>query len=176
MRGFDRVASVLLAVVGFAAGIALAVEIAHRAFGGTGHLLVPYEPLARFVRDNAWSAPVVIVIGAVLAALGLLLLVAELKPRRPGLLVLESGHPDVTAALPRASVARVVEHATSDLPGLDHVRATARGRKVSLTARTPLAQPGDLPAGVEAAATRALQELHLRRTPTVTVRVQGSSS
>lgn len=176
MRTVDRVLAVVLAVLGFATGIALAVEIGHRAFGGTGHLLVPYEPVASFLRGNAWSSPPVLVIGAVLAVLGLLLLIAELKPRRPGLLVLESGHPDVTAALPRASVARVVEHATSDLPGVDSARATTRGRTIAVTVRTPLARPGDLPAEVEAAATRALGDLRLRRTPTVTVRTQGGTS
>jgi hypothetical protein len=172
MRTLDRVLAVVLALVGFAAGIALTVEIAHRALGGTGHLLIPYEPVAAFVRSNAWSSPAVLIIGAALALLGVVLLVAELKPRRPGLLVLESGHPDVTAALPRASIARVVEHATSDLPGVDHVRAKARDNKVTLTAHTPLARAGDLPAQVESAAARALTDLRLRRTPTVTVRMQ----
>ena len=176
MRTVDRIAAVLLALVGFAAGILLAIEIAHRALGGTGHLLVPYEPLADFARGHAWSTPVVIVVGAVLAVLGLLLLVLELKPRRPGLLVLESGHPDVTSALPRASVTRVVQHATSDVAGVESARVLTRGRSVVVTARTPLAEPGDLAAQVDRAATAALTALRLRRTPAVTVRVQKGAS
>ena len=77
MRTLDRVLAVVLAIVGFAAGIALTVEVAHRALGGSGHLLIPYEPVAAFVRSNAWSSPAVLIIGAALAVLGLVLLVAQ---------------------------------------------------------------------------------------------------
>lgn len=176
MRTADRFAAVLLALVGFAAGILLAVEIAHRAFGGDGHLLVPYEPLADFARSTAWSTPVVLATGAVLAVLGALVLVLELKPRRPALLVLESGHPDVTAALPRASVNRIVEHATVDVAGVASTTARTRGRTVAVRARTPLTDTGDLANRVEDAGAAALADLRLRRTPAVTVRVHGGTT
>ncbi|MCO7218359.1 DUF6286 domain-containing protein [Klenkia sp. PcliD-1-E] len=176
MRLFDRIAAVVLAALGFAAGAVVVVEIAHRAFGGTGHLVVPYEPAAGFVRGHAWSSAPVIVIGVGLAVVGLVVLIAELTPRRPGLLVLESGHPDVTAALPRSSVARVVEHAAGDVPGVESVRAAARGRRVTLTARTLITDPGDLSTQLDSVATQALAGLHLRRTPPVTVRIQGGPS
>jgi hypothetical protein len=176
MRGFDRIAAVVLALVGFVAGTLLAVEIGHRALGGTGHLLVPYEPVADFVRANAWSSTVVIVIAIMLTVLGLLLLVAELKPRRPGLLVVNSTHPDMTAALPRKSVGRVLESAAGDIPGVDHAAAAVRGRRVVLTAHTALTDAADLQSQVETAAQQALTDLHLRRTPALSVRLQKGSS
>lgn len=176
MRTFDRVAAVVLALVGFAAGILLAVEIAYRALGNTGHLLIPYEPVAAFVRGNAWSSSVVIVIAVVLVVVGLVLLIAELKPRQPGLLVMNSPHPDVTAALPRKSIGRVVEAAVADVPGVDHTSTQVRGRKVVLTAHTPLTEPGDLQSVVDRQAGQALAALNLRRTPSLSVRVQKGNS
>jgi hypothetical protein len=176
MRTFDRVAAVVLALAGFVVGILLAVEIAYRALGGSRHLLVPYEPVADFVRGNAWSSSVVIVIAVVLVVLGLLLLVAELKPRRPSLLVVNSTHPDLTAALPRKSVGRVVESAAAEVPGVDHTAAAVRGRRIVLTAHTELTDAADLQSQVKAAAQQSLTDLHLRRTPALLVRLQKGSS
>lgn len=176
MRAFDRVAAVVLALAGFLGGTLLAVEIGYRALGNSRHLLVPYEPVAAFVRGNAWSSAVVIAIAVGLIVVSVLLLIAELKPRRPGLLVLNSSHPDVTAAVPRKSVGRVVEAAATEVPGVDDASTKVRGRSVVLTARTPLTDPGNLQSLLTTRATAAVAALNLRRTPSVTVRVQKGSS
>lgn len=176
MRTFDRIAAVLLALVGFAAGVLLVVEIVFRATGGKGHLLVPYEPVASFFRDNAWSSTVIILIAIALVVVGLVLLVAELKPRRPSLLVLESADPDVTAALSRRSIARVLESSAADVSGVDSTSATVRSRRATLTAHTQLRDPGDLESTVTSAAQEALSSLDLRRAPSLSVRVQKETS
>lgn len=172
MRTFDRVAAVLLAFVGLVGGVLLAIECVHTALGGSGHLVVGYEPVADFFRTNTWSTAVIVTIGVLLALVGLVLLVAELKPRRPALLVLESTDGDVTAALPRRGVGRVLQSAAAGVDGVDGSTAKVRGRKVVLTAHTPLRDPGDLRTSVTRQAQAALDGLHLRRAPSLTVRVR----
>jgi hypothetical protein len=176
MRTFDRFLAVVLALVGFVAGALLVVEIAYRALGNRGHALVAYEPAAAFVRRHPWSAGVVITIAVVMIVVGLALVLAELKPRRAALLVLQSEDADVTAALPRRSVGRVVEASAAGLSGVDSTSAKVRGRRVVLTAHTPLRDAGDLQAAVTQQAQDALSALRLRRTPSLTVRLRKEDS
>ncbi|MBA3524197.1 MAG: hypothetical protein H0T85_06530, partial [Geodermatophilaceae bacterium] len=120
MRTTDRILAVLFGLAGLVGGVLIVVEIAYRGLGNTGYLLVPWNSLSGYLREKSWSAVAVITTGVVLAVLGLLLVLAELKPRRPGLLVLASVHPDVTAALPRRAVSRVISTALEDTPGVEH--------------------------------------------------------
>lgn len=171
MRTTDRILALLFGLVGLIGGVLVVVEIVYRGLHDTGYLLVPWTSFSSYLRETSWSAIAVITTGVVLALLGVVLVVAELKPRRPALLVLSSVHPDVTAALPRRAVARLVTAALEDTPGVERTSVSVRARRISVDARTTVRDNTGLSAKLEATAHQSVDGLQLRRTPKLDVTV-----
>ncbi len=142
MRTLDRVLSVLLALVLVALGILVPIEVI-RALADADPLL-PYPQVADFLRERSWSAGPVIAGSAVLAGLGLVLILAELKPRRPTQLALTTDTDAVTADISRRSLARAVAHAVANTPGVESASATVGRRRIRVRARTLLRAPNGL--------------------------------
>ena len=166
---FNRALSVLLALVFLLLGIVTIVEIVGRWVGHTGHVLVPYARPARWLNGQAWTAHWVIAGLIVLAALGLVLLISQLKPRRPGLLVLHSDVDGVTVAAPRRSLARAMTRIAGDVDGISSARAELGSRTARVVATTHLRDTTGLAETVESTVTTWLGGLGLKRTPTVKV-------
>lgn len=139
MRILDRVLSVVLALVLLALGILVPVEVV-RALAGAEPLL-PYPQVADFLRERDWSDGSVVATSAVVAGLGLLLMLAELKPRRATQLALATDADAVTADISRRSLARAVANATAETPGVEGASATVTRRRVRVRASTPLRAP-----------------------------------
>lgn len=169
MRAADRVLALLFGLAGLIGGVLVVAEIVYRSLGNPGHLLVPWDSLSSSLRTTSWSAVAVITAGVVLALIGAALVVAELRPRRPALLVLEPVHPDITAALPRRSVARLVSAALDDTPGVERSTVVVRARRVSVRARTVIGDSGELEERARRTAQAALDGMHLARTPKLDV-------
>jgi hypothetical protein len=105
-----------------------------------------------------------------LLAAGLLLLIAELKPRNRTHLVLRPRDPQTTTTLSTRSLARVLENAATQTAGVDRATATVRARRARLRLQVPLRDAGEVAAQAERNAASALSDLQLRRSPRLVVR------
>ncbi|MEX5719280.1 DUF6286 domain-containing protein [Geodermatophilus maliterrae] len=174
MRTFDRVLAVLLAVAGSLFGVLVVVEVVVAALERPA-VVLPHGPVAGWLRENPWSAGIVIAIAVGLLVLGLALLLAELKRRRRTELVLVSSDPAVTTTLSTRSLARVLERAATATPGVERAEARARARRARLSVHVPVRDPAEVARiGREAQdnATAALESLHLRAAPRLRVRTR----
>lgn len=142
MRTFDRVLSVLLALLLTALGVLILIEVV-RGLAGTDPLL-PYPQVADFFQERSWNSGLIITISAVLAGLGLLLVLAELKPRRATRITLTTDSEAVTADISRRSLARAVTSAATSTPGVSAASGKVKRRQVRVAATTPLRDPGTL--------------------------------
>ena len=165
----NRVLAVVLAIVFLLLGIVTVVEIVGRAVGHSGQVLVPYARPARWLDGQAWTAHWVIAGLIVLAVLGLILLVSQLKPRKPGLLVLHSDVNGVTVATPRKSLSRAMSRIAGDVDGISAARAELGSRTAKVTAVTHLRDTTGLADTVESTVSTWLSGLGLERTPMVKV-------
>ncbi|MCU1607722.1 MAG: hypothetical protein JWP46_4187 [Modestobacter sp.] len=175
MRTFDRILSLILGLAGLAFGILVIAEVI-AAVLGRPVLALPYSSAARFLRGHPWSAGPVITIAAVLLGVGLLLLIAELKPRRRTHLVLRPLDPRVTATLPRSSVARVLEDAAGQTPGIARARASVSRRRARLHLHVAVRDAAEIARRAEGNARSALADLQLLRAPRLVVRRRKDTS
>ncbi|MBM7804686.1 hypothetical protein JOD57_000523 [Geodermatophilus bullaregiensis] len=174
MRTFDRVLAVLLAVAGLLLGGLVVVEVVVAALGRPA-VVLPHGPVAGWLRENPWSAGIVVAIAVALLVLGLVLLLAELTPRRRTDLVLTEHDPAVTTTLSTRSLGRLLETAATATPGVERASARARARRARLSVHIPVrdaAEVARIGREAEANATSALEELQLRRTPKLRVRTR----
>lgn len=172
MRAADRLLALVLGLAGVGLGLTVVGEVVHGLLGRPGHLLLPYEGVARWLREHTWSSGAVLTVSVAVALVGLVLLALELKPRRKTLLVVRSADDSVVTAVSRTSVGRALEQSVAGLPGVDATRATVTRRKAKLTVRTPLRDTGDLSAQVHERAGAALAGLGLTASPTLDVDLQ----
>lgn len=171
---FDRLMSTLLAAVLLAFGVLVVVEVVHTALGMGGHVLLPWESLARFGRTHTWSSTLVRTISAVVAAVGAVLLVAELRPRRPGALVLETGEDTVTTAgMTRRSLRQALLSCAYEVDGVDSARVRLRRHRARVTATTVLSDPDRVRERLTAHLDEWVDHLGLVRPPAVSVRVRA---
>jgi hypothetical protein len=115
-------------------------------------------------------------IGGVVALVGLALLVAELRPRRPALLVLTPRTDGVTAAVGRTGLRRALAARADDVDGVRSATARLGRRSAVVTAVTTLREPGDLDRRVDEAVTDRVAHLGLVDTPAVRVRLKRKVS
>ena len=136
MRPLNRVLALVLAVALLVGGVLLAVEVAAAAVGH-GPLVVQwhgaYEAGGRDARD---SSVVRTLCGAV-AVVGLLMLLGQLKRRRPDRLALEVADEHTDAGVSPAALRATVRSAALAVDGVSAatVRVTRRVTKVRATSR-----------------------------------------
>ncbi len=169
MRTLDRILALVLGLAGFAFGVLVVAEVINAALSRPP-LLLPYRQAAAFLREHSWSAGVIVTIAALLLAVGLLLLIAELKPRRRVHLVLQSQDPQTTTTLSTRSLARVLENAATQTAGVHRAAATVRARRARLRLQVPTRDAADIAAQAERNVASALSDLQLRRSPRLVVR------
>ena len=172
MRTVNRVLSVLLALVLVALAVLIPIEVIRALAGGEGWLVLPYPPVAEFFQENSWSAGWVITISAVVAALGLVLVLAELWRRRPGMFTMTTGTDSLAAGISRRSLARALAQAATDVPGITRASAAVTRRRAVVDATTLLRDPGDLAERAQERVDRLLDSLALARTPRARVRLK----
>jgi hypothetical protein len=172
MAVVDRVLSVLVALVLVALGVLIPVEVVHAALGKHGYLVLPYESWARAARDHAWDSTLVMTISAVVAAVGLLLLLVELRPRRPAALALVPLTDGVQVGTDRRSLARALAARTREVDGIAEARARVRRRRADIVATTWLRDPGDLKERAVRHVTDWLDGLGLVAVPAVRLRLR----
>lgn len=172
MALFDRIAAVLLALGLLVLGVLVPVEIVHTAvFGRSGHLILPWQTLTRYFTGHDWSTSPVLTISGITAGVGLVLLLAELKRRRPGLLTLSTDDPALTAGTTRRSLQRALAARAEEVDGISSASAKVRRAGASVSATTGLHDSGDLRQRLTDQLTGWLDGLGLVRAPKLRVRL-----
>lgn len=144
MAVFDRIASVLFAVLLLAVGVLVPIEVVHTLLGNTGHLLVPYESITRLATSHVWRDSSVLAVCAATGVVGLVIVAFELRRRRPALLTVVPLTDGVVSGMSRRSLRRAVSGRAQDVDGVTLARAAVRRRTVVVTATSTLREPGDL--------------------------------
>ncbi|HEX6499415.1 MAG TPA: DUF6286 domain-containing protein [Micromonosporaceae bacterium] len=166
MRVFDRIVAIILSIVLFGLGVLTTVEVIWtKGLGHSGHLVLPYESPNRYLHQHVWDSTPVRVISAIVAAVGLILLLLELKPRRPGLLTMSGSTAGVVTGISRRSLGHALSRVATSVAGVAEAKTRVRRRRAKVRARTRLRDPGDLEQRLRRELTDALDALHLTRPP-----------
>lgn len=172
MSVVNRVLSVLLALAFGVVGVLVVVDVVAAAFDHSGaRAPIPYERPSRWLHGHSWTATPVVVGLAVLALLGLILLISQLKPRRPGLLALRTEVDHVSVGAPRSSLSRAMSRVAGSVDGISDANADLRPRVAHVSATTTLRDVTGLAEQVQNTVTTWLDGLHLERTPAVKVSI-----
>jgi hypothetical protein len=176
VRHANRVMAALLSLALVAAGVLLIIEvIADRMSRRLA--LVNWHPAYDWARRTTWNAGSVRVTCVVLTALGLALLIAELKPARVSRLAAgpaQAGAADIDTAYTRRGLAAAVRSAVTGVDGVRGASVKVKRRKVTVAATVAAqdrAAARSLRAPITAAAGHRLTALELRQEPSVSVRV-----
>jgi hypothetical protein len=175
MRVLNRVLALLVSLAVIAVGVVVIIEvIAQRV--GVDPVVVNWHATYRWAQRTSWNAGVVLLICVLLAVLGLALLAAQFKPRRPGRLPLRSDQPAIDLAITRRSLTSTIRGAVGDVNGVTDARVAVRRRRIRVRAHARAPHTADGAPTREAvtqAAQRRLDALQLRRSPKLAVRISA---
>jgi len=163
MRTLNRVLTLLVSVAVIVAAAVLAVEVLVAVFG-LHPLLLDWRAAYRAGRT-----------AAAVALVGLLLLAAQLKPRRVRRLKVSSQDANTDAALTRAGVRSALRRAATDVDGINSAKVKLGRRAAKVTASSRASQAGltqDLNTEVRTAVADRLASLQLRHAPRARTSVQ----
>lgn len=175
MRVLNRMLALLLSLAVIAVSVVLIVEVVAQRVG-VAPVVVDWHATYRWAQRTTWSAGVVRLTCVLVAVMGLVLLVAQLKPRRAGRLPLHSDQPATDLAITRRSLTSTIRGAVADVDGVTDTRVVVRRRRIRVRAhaRAPHTA-GGAPTweAVTQAAQRRLDALQLRHTPKLAVRISA---
>ncbi|MGW6446884.1 DUF6286 domain-containing protein [Lentzea sp. NPDC055074] len=158
----------LTALVLLAASVLVAVTAVQLALGEPPFL--PYDSLVGSVHDLTWSAREVAVAGGVVAAIGLLLLLAAIVPGRARTAALDQ-HTAVSVRGLRNAL-----RSAAVVDGVESAAVKVRRRRVRAVVRTRRAVVDGLGDTVRTALEHRVGEFALARPPQVVVRVKALRS
>jgi len=176
MRLANRVLAALLSLALIVAGVLLIIEVIadrlnHRP------AIVHWHRAYDWAKRTTWNAGSVRVTCGVLILLGLLLLIAELKPARVSRLAAdptEAGAAHIDTAYTRRGLAAAIRSAVTRVDGVRGASVKVKRRKVKVAATAAArdrAAARSLRGPISAAVGQRLTSLKLRREPSVSVRV-----
>jgi Family of unknown function (DUF6286) len=180
VRLINRVLAALLILALACAGGLLIIEVGadrlqHRA------AILNWRPAYTWAARTDWAAGSIRVTEVVLILLGLLLLLAEVKPPRVSRLAADpagAGAPGMDTAYTRRGVAAAVRSAVTDVDGIRSASVKVNRRRLAVTAVAAALDKTAAQAVRDAVITAAhdrLTALHLRRAPALSVRVTPRS-
>jgi hypothetical protein len=173
MRILDRLLAFVLSLALVVGGVLLVVEVIAQRIG-SDPVLLNWPAAYRWARQTSWEAAPVRLISVLLSIIGLALLLAQLKPRRPVLLALDSGNHATDATITRRSLARTVRGAVTDVDGVSDADVSVRRRRIRVRARTRSAEPAaatSMRDTVSQAARDRIEAVRLKQPPILSVRV-----
>ena len=173
MRIVNRLLAFIVAVALAAAAVIVIVEvIAARA--GAAPVIVGWHSILRWGRHNTWNADSVEVACVVSAVIGLLLLVLQLRRRRPTRVAVTSSS-STDAALTRKGISVTIRGAVTDVEGISASSAKVGHRRIKVNATSAGHDDTarELKPTVRAAAQNKLDELQLASNRRLKVSVNG---
>jgi hypothetical protein len=164
VRGFDRVVAVILGLVLLGLGALVTAEVIwSKGLERSGHLVLPYESSSRYLHQHVWSSTEIRAISAGVAAVGLIVLLLELKRRRPGLLTMAGSTAGVVTGISRRSLGRALTRVAISTPGISDAKTRVRRRRATVRARSHLRDPGDLQQQLYRELSESLESMQLTR-------------
>jgi hypothetical protein len=174
-----RIANRLLAFVAAlalaAAGVITVVEVIGERGFKSGPVIVDWRRWLHWGQHNTWQALSVELTCGAIALVGLLLVLTQLRPRRPSRIAIQAAD-HTSVALTRSGLATTVRSAVLDVEGIDRAKVTVRRRGISIRASSAAATAAEAKgyaAPVREAVTEQLEPLELQRPQRVSVRVQA---
>lgn len=137
------------------------------------------DQTAAWVEAWTWGSVIVLVVFIAVAVIGLVLLIAAIKPGPPTALTLDQGsdgagvHTEVV--MTRRSVAKLATARAGQVDGVDSVSTVVGARRVTLSVSTPSQQGQAIEQQVRDRVTGALQAAGLAPMPAVVVRARTVS-
>jgi Family of unknown function (DUF6286) len=180
VRYVNRVLAALLCLVLIAAGVLLIIEIIAYSVNKRP-AIVNWRPAYDWAGRTNWDAPSIRVASVVLIVLGLVLLIAELKPARVTRLPADPAHAaaaDVDTAYTLRGLAAAIRSAVTRVDNVRGASVKVKRRKIKVAATAAMpskAAARSLRDPIMAAAGQRLEALELRRTPSLSVRVTPRS-
>jgi Family of unknown function (DUF6286) len=151
--------ALLAALLLTVAGALTAIE-AISALAGDPARLVPYDRVTSWAAGARWKDWDPRVIAGALALLGLIFLVAGLRPGRGRLVPLHGDDPDMMVGVTRRGLKGAIASAAEAVDGVSSVRRVRlRRHKAKVVAATAMHEPHDLPGTVRDAVRRRLEEV-----------------
>jgi Family of unknown function (DUF6286) len=180
MRHANRVLAALLSLALVAAAVLLIIEV---IAGRVSHrpVVVDWHPAYDWAKRTTWNAGSVRVACVVLIVLGLVLLIAELKPARVSRLAADpaqAGAAGIDTAYTRRGLAAAIRSAVTGVDGVRAASVKVKRRKITVAATAAAqgrAAARSLRDPIRAAARQRLTALGLHREPAVAVRVTPRS-
>ncbi len=167
----------LVALALLVLGVLVLVEVVWAlAFGGTTPVLLPFPAAADYFAGLTWDSRAVRVILIGLVIVGLLLLVAELRRSKPGLLTLASSNGPVTAGVDRRTLQRAAATAATDVDGIGSATARVSRRRVAVSGVSGLRDPSGLQDQLTGRMQSWVDGLNLANPPALTVTVDQRRS
>jgi len=173
VRVIERFLSLLLALAVVAGAVLLALEVGW-AVAGQQPLLVPWRGAYTSGTTNSWDSAPARILAVALIAVGLLLLLAELKPRRASRLPMVSSDPTIDAAITRRSLRASLLNAAKQVDGVSGATAKVSTRTATVKAVSRLGSAetaSGLTGELEATLRARLDALQLAKTPRLRARV-----
>lgn len=173
MRVVERFLSLLLALAIVVGSVLLALEVGW-AVAGKPPLLVPWRSAYTSGTSNAWDTAPARILAIALLVVGLLLLLAELKPRRTPRLKMTSSDPIVDAAITRRSLRSTLLNGARQVDGVSGAKAKVSKRKATVSATSRLGSADtakSLTGELEDALRARLDALQLAKPPKLRARV-----
>ena len=177
MRILNRFLSFILALALLAASVIVIVEVISYAINRES-LIVDWMSWQRWAERTQFNNTQIKVVSIILIAVGLVLLLAELKPRRVTRVNLQSGDTATDAAIATKGIAVVAKAATVDVDGISEAAVSASPRRITVTATSAerdKAAAQALTALVTTAVQTRLDSLRMQRCPRLSVRVKPRS-
>ncbi|MFP5019325.1 DUF6286 domain-containing protein [Pseudonocardia phyllosphaerae] len=137
--------------------------------------VLPFGTLADGVAATSPADPLALVAGAVVALVGLVLLVVALRPGRPTVLPLAPVDDDggVAAGVTRRSLEKALADAADGVDGIGRASATSGRRRATVRARSVFGDPTGLRDDVRTAVTERLDAIGPARRPRVSASVSA---
>jgi hypothetical protein len=177
MRILNRFLAFILALAILAVSVIVIVEVISYAINGES-LIVDWMSWQRWAERTRFNSTQIKVVSIILIVVGLVLLLAELKPRRVTHISLQSDDAATDTAITTKGIAVVAKAATVDVDGVSDAAASASARRVTVTAtsaeRDKIAAQA-LTAPVTTAVQTRLDSLRMQRRPRLSVRVKPRS-
>ncbi|MEU8264096.1 DUF6286 domain-containing protein [Micromonospora sp. NPDC048999] len=172
MRIANRLLAFLLSLGLTLGAVLVLIEIVAHLVGAKP-VVLNWPGLYRWASGTTWGSGIVRLVGVGLVVLGLLLLAAQLKPRRPERLRLQPVDSATDAAITRRGLARTLRNAAIEVDGVHDVHVMVGWHDVRVRAEVhDGAAPVDtLHEAVASAAQHRLDALRLATVPALTVRI-----
>jgi hypothetical protein len=173
MKLVDRLLAFVLSLALIIGAAVVVIEVVAQRTGADP-VLADWPAVLRWARDTSWGAAPVRLFSILLTIVGLALVVAQLKPRRPSQVSLDSGSDTTDATVTRRSLARTLRSAVTDVDGVSDAVVTVRRHCIRVRAWTRAIQPSavtPMRETISQAVRDRLDAVRLKQPPTLSVRL-----